>query len=93
MPPELVNGIAAPFLANGIIGAMCVALALYIMKLQTEAKNERAAHKVELAAKDALIDKLYESRLLEAKVGFEILKANEKTLDAFLAAVNGRAVK
>lgn len=90
MTPDLVNGITSPFFANGIIGAMCVALALYILKLQAEAKNERAAHKIELAAKDALIEKLYDARIAEARVGFEVLKANDRSLEAFASAVNGR---
>ncbi|WP_018900438.1 hypothetical protein [Rhizobium sp. 2MFCol3.1] len=90
MQPDIATGITAPFFANGIIGSICVALALFILKLWTEMKNERAAHKVELAAKDALIEKLYDARINEARVGFEIIKANERSLDAFVAAVNAR---
>lgn len=90
MQPDLVNGITSPFFANGIIGSICVALALFILKLWAEMKSERAAHKVELAAKDALINDLYEARITEARVGFDIVKANERALDGFLAAVNGR---
>jgi len=90
MQPDVINGITSPFFANGIIGSICVALALFILKLWAEMKNERAAHKIELAAKDALIEKLYDARINEARVGFEIIKANERSLDAFVAAVNGR---
>ena len=90
MQPDIVSGIASPFFANGIIGSICVALALYILKLQAEMKSERAAHKVELAAKDALVERLYDARINEARVGFEIIKANERSLDAFVAAVNAR---
>jgi hypothetical protein len=93
MTPELANGLVAPFLANGIIGSICVALALYILKLQAEAKNERAAHKVEMAAKDVLIKELYDSRVAEAKAGYEVLKNNERTMEAFFVAVSGRSQK
>jgi hypothetical protein len=90
MQPDIITGITTPFFANGIIGALCVALACFILKLWGEMKNERAAHKVELAAKDALIEKLYDARISEARIGFEIIKANERSLDAFVSAVNGR---
>lgn len=92
MNPDIASGVAAPFLANGIIGAVCVALALTVLKLWAEMKSERTAHKIELAAKDALIKELYDARVEEAKVGYEILKSNEKAQSAFLMAVNGRVL-
>ena len=90
MQPDLVSGIAQPFLANGLMGAICVALAIYILRQSGEMKSERQAHKVEMAEKDALISELYEARINEARVGFDIVKANERSLDAFLAAINAR---
>jgi cyanate lyase len=66
MSPELVTGLTNPFFANGIVGAICVALALYILKQNAEARSERAAHKVELASKDALIKELDDARIAEA---------------------------
>lgn len=92
MTPEIANGLAAPFLANGIIGAVCIALVWIALKLWAKCERLEAEHKVELAAKDALIKELYDARVEEAKVGYEILKSNEKTQAGFLVAVNGRSV-
>lgn len=92
MSPDIANGLATPFLANGIIGAVCVALAWISLKLWAKIERIEAEHKIELAAKDALIRDLYDARVEEAKVGYEILKSNEKSQAAFLVAVNGRSV-
>ena len=92
MNPEIATGIVTPFFANGIIGSVCVALAFFILKLWAEMKSERAAHKIELAAKDALINELYEARVSEARIGYDIIKTNDKTQAAFLSAITGRSL-
>lgn len=90
MSPDLIKDVTSPYLANGVIGATCIILALVILKLWTEMKSERAAHKVELAAKDALIKELYDARLSEARIGFDIARTTQSSLDAFLMAVRGK---
>lgn len=90
MTPDMLQELTGPYFANGVIGSTCVVLALVVLKLWTEMKSERAAHKVELAAKDALIKELYDARLIEARVGFDIAKTTQSSLDAFLLAVRGK---
>lgn len=90
MNPDLVTGITTPFLANGIIGAVCIALAWIALKLWAKLEKKEAEHKIEIAAKDALIKELYDARVEEAKVGYEILKSNERSQVEFVAAVNRR---
>jgi hypothetical protein len=82
----------APFLANGAIGIVCIALAWISLRLWAKLEKKDADHKLEIAAKDALIKELYDARVDEAKVGYEILKSNEKAQAAFLVAINGRTV-
>lgn len=89
MPPDLVKDVAAPYLTNGVLGATCVVLAVVIIKLWNEIRAERAAHKVELASKEALIKDLYDARLAEARVGYEIARSTQNSLDAFLIALRG----
>lgn len=90
MTPETVGDITASYISQGVIGTTCVVLALVILKLWTELKGERAAHKTELASKDALIKELYDARLQESKMGFEIARTTQSSLDAFLTAVSGK---
>ncbi|TCR01052.1 hypothetical protein [Neorhizobium sp. JUb45] len=90
MPPDIAGDITASYISQGVIGTTCVVLALVVLKLWTEIKGERAAHKIELASKDALIKDLYEARLQEAKAGFDIARTTQSSLDAFLAAVSGK---
>lgn len=93
MPPDLTTNLTTPILTQGVLGVAVVALALVVIKLWGELKAERAAHKVEIAAKDALIKELNDDRLQEARVGFDIAKANQSTLDAFLLAVRGKGLQ
>jgi hypothetical protein len=92
MTPDTVSQLMAPFFANGAIGVVCIALAWISLRLWGKVEKLQAEHKIELAGKDALIKELYDARVEEAKVGYEILKSNEKSQAAFLVAVNGRTV-
>jgi hypothetical protein len=92
MNPEIANSIAAPFLAYGLPGAICLALAFYVLKLQAEMKSERAAHKVELAAKDAKIMELYDD-LIESHNHVEsLVKSIEKNQAELYNVVTGKLI-
>lgn len=90
MPPDLINDVTSYYLTQSVLGVTCIVLALTVLKLWSELKAERSTHKTELAAKDALIKELYDDRLTEARVGFDIARTTQSSLDAFLAAVRGK---
>lgn len=73
--------------SEGISGIIIVALVYFIMTLRGELRDERAAHKVELAAKDALILKLQEERLEEARGVIQLAKSTQVTLEGVQTAV------
>lgn len=93
MPTELPSDVTTAYLSQGVLGITCVVLSLVVLKLWAEIKAERAAHKIEVAAKDALINDLQDERLAEARAGFDVAKQTEKTLDAFLLAVRGKGLQ
>ncbi len=93
MTPDQIDGLTSPLLQTGVIGVVCVALGWIAWKLWLKLESERAAHKLEVAAKDALIKELYDARVDEAKAGYEVVKSNDKMLEAFLIAINGKASK
>lgn len=74
---------------QGILGIIVIGLGTVVAKLWAELKAERAVHKVEIAAKDALIKELQEQRLAEALAGREVQRSVQTSLDAFLAAIHG----
>ncbi|RWX72615.1 hypothetical protein [Mesorhizobium sp. M2A.F.Ca.ET.039.01.1.1] len=86
----ITEGVGNIFLSQGLLGAIVIALVYFILMLRSELRDTRAAHKVEIAAKDALINELQEQRLKEARVGFEIANQSKATLDAFLTALRGK---
>jgi len=87
MNPDVVTGITNPFFAQGILGAGCVILAYVILKLWGELKSERLAFETKLAAKDALIIELYNLRVKEAGLGYEVLKTNDVTFKEVVRAL------
>lgn len=87
---SLPDGVGSYFVSQGLLGVICIALVYFIMMLRAELRDLRVAHKVEIAAKDSLINELQESRLQEARVGFDIARANQATLDAFLSAIRAK---
>ena len=90
MQPDLVNEIARPYLTEGVLGTSVLVLAYVVMKLWNKLEAKDTAHKVELAAKDALIKEIYDDRVTEAKLGYEFAKDYKNQNDALLAAVRGK---
>ena len=85
----VTDGISDFYLTQGVLGVSCAVLGLVIIYLWRAREKDRVDHKVELAAKDALINQLQEQRLAEALTGRDIIKTFQATLDAFLVAVRG----
>jgi hypothetical protein len=74
----------------GLAGAVILFLAYYVLMQRADLKDTRAANKVELEAKEKLINQLQEARLDEMRAGFEIAKTNQITLSALTSALQGR---
>lgn len=91
MPDQLVTEGASQLLSQGLLGIICVFLLWYIGKLQTELKDLRAAHKVEIAEERKLNAELQESRLEESKVLLEAVSSNKSSFQALLSAIQGKA--
>lgn len=88
MQPDLIKDITSPYLTNGIIGSTCLIAMWVAGKLWNKLESERAAHKVELAAKDAVIKEIYDDRVAEAKLGYEFAKDYRNQNEALLAAMS-----
>lgn len=86
-----VDGAVKELLSNGVLGLAVLALVYFILMLRAELKDVRAVHRVELAEKDKLIFQLQENRLSEARIGFDVARSNQATLDAFLSAIRGKS--
>lgn len=86
---ELTDGISNFYLTQGVLGVSCAVLGVALIFLWRAREKDRLDHKVDLAAKDALINELQEQRLEEALAGRDIIKTFQTTLDAFLQAVRG----
>jgi hypothetical protein len=83
----LIQDTGNTLLSQGVLGIAVIGLVYFVMMLRAELKDVRAAHKVELAEKDKLIHELHESRLAEARVGFDLARTTQSTMDAFLVAM------
>lgn len=90
MPDQLVTEGASQLLSQGLLGIICVFLLWYIGKLQTEIRELRAAHKVEIAEERKLNAELQESRLEESKVLLEAVSSNKSSFQALLSAIQGK---
>lgn len=86
-PADPLNDAATFYLTNGVLGVSCLVMGLVIIKLWNEVKAERAAAKLEVAAKQALIEKLYEERIKENNVVKDLSRSTESTLAAVLNAI------
>lgn len=86
---QLVSQSASQLLSQGLLGVICVFLLWYIGKLQTEIRDLRAAHKVEIAEERKLNAELQESRLEESKVLLEAVSSNKSSFQALLSAIQG----
>ena len=102
MPTDLPKDITVYYFTQGILGVTCLVLALVVAYLWRTLNAERAtckadaaakdaAHKIEIAAKDALIEELHDDVLKEARSGFELSRSTTSTLDAVLSALRGKA--
>lgn len=87
MMDPLVEGAGGALLSQGVLGIAVVGLVYFIMMLRAELKDVRAAAKIELAEKDKLILELQEARLKEARVGFDLAKSTQNTMDALVVAL------
>lgn len=83
-----MTGITNPFVTQGILGCACVVLAWVIYKLWSKGETDRLAFEAKLAAKDALIIQLYEQRVKEAGVGYEVLKTSDTTFKEVVRALS-----
>ena len=90
MPEQLVAQGTSQLLSQGLLGVICVFLLWYIGRLQTEIRELRAAHKVEIAEERKLNAELQESRLDESKVLLEAISSNKSALQAVLSAMQGK---
>lgn len=91
MPDQLVTEGTSQLLSQGLLGIICVFLLWYIGRLQTEVREIRAAHKVEIAEERKLNAELQESRLDESKVLLEAVSSNKSMFQALLSAIQGKA--
>lgn len=81
------NPLVDIILGQGLMGVIVVALVYFILMLRAELRDVRAAHKTEIAAKEALIYQLQEDRLKESRIGFDIASSNKSALEALLSAI------
>ena len=83
MDDIVVEGARSLF-TNGVLGVVVAGLVYYLMVMRAEIREERKNHKIELAAKDALILDLQEKRLQGALAGAELARQMKDTFDALL---------
>jgi hypothetical protein len=91
MPEQLVAQGTSQLLSQGLLGVICAFLLWYVGRLQTEIRELRAAHKVEIAEERKLNAELQESRLEESKVLLEAVSSNKSSFQALLSAIQGKA--
>lgn len=90
MQPEVARELAGFYITQGILGVTSLVLAWTVVHLYRVRDADRDKHKVELAAKDALIEELHDDILKEARVGFELAATTKSTLDALLVSSRPR---
>lgn len=88
MDEIVVEGSRSLF-SNGVLGVVVAGLVYFVMMLRAELRDVRAAHRVELAAKDALILELQEKRIAAHIAGAELAKQMRETLSELLARSKG----
>lgn len=87
----LAEGAGGVLLSQGVLGVAVVGLVYFVMMLRAELKDVRTACKTEIAEKDKLIHELQEARLAEARIGFDLAKSTQITMDSLLAALRNRS--
>lgn len=93
MTPDLIKDVTTPYITNGVLGVSVIALALVVIVLWRTRESDRLTHKKEIAAKDALIDQLHDQILAESRAGSDLARSVERTLEAFLVAIRGKALQ
>lgn len=71
----------------GLSGLLNVGLIWLVYKQREELKDTRDANRVEVAEKDKLIFQSQESRVAEARAGYEVISSITKTQDAIIGAI------
>jgi hypothetical protein len=87
MLEDFLTGAGKELFANGLLGIAVVGLVWFIMVLRNDLREEREAHKIEMAAKDRLILDIQDMRIVEARSVIELAKSTQLTLDAILLAL------
>ena len=85
MTDQVLTGGAEQLLSQGLLGVIVVFLLWYCSRLQTEIKDLRVAHSLEIAAERKLNAELQESRLEESKALVEIVSSNRAAIQALLS--------
>ena len=83
----LIEKVANALLDYGISGIANLGLIYMVYMMRVELRDTRAAHRVEIAEKDKLIYQTQESRVAEARAGYEVISSIQKTQDAIVGAI------
>lgn len=87
---QLVSQGASQLLSQGLLGVIVVFLLWYAGQQQKKLDDERAAHKLEIAAERKLNADLQESRLDESKALMEVVASNRSAMQALFSATQGK---
>ena len=94
----VIEQIGSALIAYGAPGLFAAYLLYVNAQLRTDAKERREAHRIEIAAKDALIAQIHQERLDDNRKGYEIatdvsrsLDANSRLIEAVLQVTTRRA--
>jgi len=71
----------------GLSGLANIGLIYLVYMLRVELRDTRLAHRTEIAEKDKLIYQVQESRVSEARAGYEVINSIQKTQDAIVGAI------
>ncbi len=74
-------------LQYGLSGLLNIGLLYLVYKLREELRDVRTANRIEIAEKDKLIYQSQESRVAEARAGYEVIGSITKTQDAIIGAI------
>lgn len=90
MLDQLISQGGSQLLSQGLLGTIVVFLLWYCGQLQKRLDDERAAHKLEIAAERKLNADLQQSRLDDTKALIEVVGSNRAAMQALLSAAQGR---
>lgn len=84
---EIIKQGVEVLLKYGLSGLLNVGLIYLVYMLRVELRDLRSAHRLEIAEKDKLIYQVQESRVAEARAGYEVIGSIQKTQDAIIGAI------